>query len=90
MRKVVYIMLFIGMVMGLVNLTLTNSLATGGKSLKSISHERTIKEQEISKLHQSVMEAQGLGRIEKRAAELGFNAPAAHVNLKIELLASRQ
>ena len=79
MRKIAYIVLFIGMVLGVINLTLTNSLATEGEFLKSTVGQKNEKEQELSSLRQSIMEVQGLGRIGERARELGISESAKFV-----------
>ena len=79
MRKIAYIVLFIGMVLGVINLTLTNSLATEGEFLKSTVGQKNEKEQELSKLRQSIIEAQGLRRIGERAHELGISESAKFV-----------
>lgn len=87
MRRLVYVVLFAGVVLGIVNLTLSNSLATEGEFLRSVSLQKTLKSQEISKLHQAVMEAQGLRRVETRAREIGLTDAVKHTHLKTELLA---
>lgn len=87
MRKLVYMLVFGGVVLGVVNLTLTNSLASEGEFLKSISREKDTTLEEISRFHKASMEAQSLTRIEARAQELGFIEPIHQVHLKSDMLA---
>lgn len=87
MRKVAYLVLFTSTVLGIVNLTLSNSLASEGEFLRSISNQKDLKTQEISKLREAIMEAQGLKTIETRSRNLGFIMQAHTSSLKKSLLA---
>lgn len=87
MRKLVYVVLFIGMVLGIVNLTLSNSLASEGEFLRSVSKQKDLKTQDISRLRKAIMEAQGLATIESRARDFGFVTHIKTTNLKTRFLA---
>jgi hypothetical protein len=89
MRKIVYAVLFIGVILGVVNLTLTNSLASEGEHLRTVSQAKDKTELEISQHREELMEAQGLGRIERRAFELGLTEQAHQIRLNLHVLANK-
>lgn len=90
MRKIVYAVLFIGIVLGVVTLTLTNSLASEGEYLRTVSQEKDKTELEIFQLREAMMKSQGLGRIERRASELGLTEQAHRIHLNPQMLALQE
>lgn len=73
MKIIVYSILFISLIVILVNLSLTNSLASDGKGLAGLM-EKEIELNSITlNLEADIMTAGSITSIEKRAKELGFN-----------------
>lgn len=74
--------------MAIVNLTLTNSLATEGEFLRFASREKDEQVQEISQLRQATMEAQSMESITARAVALGLTEDVKQIKFEPALLAS--
>jgi hypothetical protein len=73
MKIIVYSILFISLIVILVNLSLTNSLASDGKGLAGLM-EKEIELNSITvNLETDIMRAGSITSIEKRAKELEFN-----------------
>ena len=73
MKIIVYSILFISLIVILVNLSLTNSLASDGKGLAGLMEKEIELNSVNSNLEAEIMTAGSVTSIEKRAKELGFN-----------------
>ncbi|GEM_PF-5464567 len=73
MRPLVYSILFISLIVILINLSLTNSLASDGKGLAGLMEKKIELNSVSANLEADIMTAGSVTSIEKRAKELGFN-----------------
>lgn len=73
MKIIVYSILFISLIVILVNLSLTNSLASDGKGLAGLMEKEIELNSVSANLEAEIMTAGSVTSIEKRAKELGFN-----------------
>lgn len=82
MRPLVYSILFISLVVIMVNLSLTNSLASDGKGLAGLMDKRNEISLSTANLEEEITMAGSVSLIGNRAKELGFNLPLKVVVFK--------
>lgn len=74
-RAVAYLSIFIGVMLAIANLTLTNSLASEGSRLTSVSGELSTTQAALDRLRQEIMDAQSIATISVRSQTLGLLEP---------------
>jgi len=89
MKIIVYSILFISLIVILVNLSLTNSLASDGKGLAGLMEKEIELSSITSNLEENIMMAGSITSIEKRAKELGLNLPLKVIAIKPLPIASK-
>lgn len=72
-RKVCYFGMFVGTVLMVINLMLSNSLASEGSHFSDLTLKRKEKEQLLGALKQEIMTAQSMASINERANALGLD-----------------
>lgn len=82
MRPLVYSILFISLIVIMVNLSLTNSLASDGKGLAGLMDKRNELSLSTANLEEEITMAGSVSLIVNRAEELGFNLPLKVVVFK--------
>lgn len=82
MRPLVYSILFISLIVIMVNLSLTNSLASDGKGLAGLMDKRNEISLSTANLEEEITMAGSVPLIGSRAKELGFNLPLKVVVFK--------
>lgn len=82
MRPLVYSILFISLIVIMVNLSLTNSLASDGKGLAGLMDKRNEISLSTANLEEEITMAGSVSLIGSRAKELGFNLPLKVVVFK--------
>lgn len=82
MRPLVYSILFISLIVIMVNLSLTNSLASDGKGLAGLMDKRNEISLSTANLEEEITMAGSVSLIGNRAKELGFNLPLKVVVFK--------
>ena len=75
MRIIVYLILFTSVVAILINLSLTNSLASDGKGLAGLMDKKISLSLSTANLEEEIMMAGSVFSVESRAKELGLNLP---------------
>lgn len=75
MRALVYSILFISLTVILINLAMTNSLASDGKGLTGLMDKKNELLLLTSNLEENIMVAGSLISVENKAKEMGFNLP---------------
>lgn len=89
MRPLVYSILFISLIVIIINLSLTNSLASDGKSLAGLMDKEIELSSSTADLEVDIMAAVSVFSVENRAKELGFNLPLKVVAIKPSPQASK-
>lgn len=89
MRLLVYSILFISIIVIMVNLSLTNSLASDGKGLAGLMDKEIELSSSTADLEADIMAAGSVFSVENRAKELGFNLPLKVVAIKPLPIASK-
>ncbi|MEK7110971.1 MAG: hypothetical protein AAB856_00095 [Patescibacteria group bacterium] len=84
MRTLVYSILFISLTVIMVNLAMTNSLASDGKGLAGLMDKRNELSLSAANLEEKIMTAGSLVLVENRAKELGFSLPLKLVAIKFD------
>lgn len=82
MRPLVYSILFLSLIVIMVNLSLTNSLASDGKGLAGLMDKRNELSLSTANLEEEITMAGSVSLIGNRAEELGFNLPLKVVVFK--------
>lgn len=82
MRPLVYSILFISLIVIMINLSLTNSLASDGKGLAGLMDKRNELSLSTANLEEEITMAGSVSLIGNRAEELGFNLPLKVVVFK--------
>ncbi len=82
MRPLVYAILFITITIIMVNLAMTNSLASDGKGLTGLMDKRNGLTLSTANLEEEITTAGSVSLIANRAKEMGFNLPLKVVFLK--------
>jgi len=82
MRPLVYSILFMSLIVIMVNLSLTNSLASDGKGLAGLMDKRNDLFLSTANLEEEITMAGSVSLIGNRAKELGFNLPLKVVVFK--------
>lgn len=82
MRPLVYSILFISLIVIMINLSLTNSLASDGKGLAGLMDKRNELSLSTANLEEEITMAGSVSLIGNRAKELGFNLPLKVVVIK--------
>ena len=75
MRIIVYLILFTSVVAILINLSLTNSLASDGKGLAGLMDKKISLSLSTANLEEEIMMAGSVFLVKSRAKELGLNLP---------------
>lgn len=81
MRPLVYSILFISLIVIMVNLAMTNSLASDGKGLAGLMDKKNELSLSTANLEEETMAFGSVYSIERRANELGFSLPLKVVNI---------
>lgn len=84
MRTLVYSILFISLTVIMVNLAMTNSLASDGKGLAGLMDKKNELFLLTSNLEENIMAAGSLTSVENKAKEIGFNLPLKLVAVKLD------
>lgn len=84
MRALVYSILFISLTVIMVNLAMTNSLASDGKGLTGLMDKKNELLLLTSNLEENIMAAGSLISVENKAKEMGFNLPLKLVAVKLD------
>lgn len=84
MRALVYSILFISLTVIMVNLAMTNSLASDGKGLTGLMDKKNELLLLTSNLEENIMAAGSLTSVENKAKEMGFNLPLKLVAVKLD------
>jgi len=82
MRPLVYSILFMSLIVIMVNLSLTNSLASDGKGLAGLMDKRNDLFLSTANLEEEITMAGSVSLIGDRARKLGFNLPLKVVVFK--------
>ena len=82
MRPLVYSILFISLTVIMVNLAMTNSLASDGKGLAGLMDKKNELSLSTADLEEEITMAGSVSLIGNRARELGFNLPLKVVVFK--------
>jgi len=82
MRPLVYSILFMSLIVIMVNLSLTNSLASDGKGLAGLMDKKNELSLSTADLEEEITMAGSVSLIGNRARELGFNLPLKVVVFK--------
>lgn len=89
MRPLVYSILFISLIVIMVNLAMTNSLASDGKGLAGLMDKKNELSLSTANLEEEIMTFGSVFSVENRAKELGFNLPLKVVAIKPFSIASK-
>lgn len=89
MRPLVYSILFISLIVIMVNLAMTNSLASDGKGLAGLMDKKNELSLSTANLEEEIMTFGSVFSVENRAKELGFNLPLKVVAIKPFYIASK-
>ncbi|MBI2309964.1 hypothetical protein HYU89_03610 [Candidatus Collierbacteria bacterium] len=89
MRLIVYVILFVSTVVILINLAMTNSLASDGRGLAGLMDKEIELNSITANLEADIMVAGSVFSVESRAKELGFNLPLKVVAIKPLPIASK-
>lgn len=84
MRTLVYSILFISLTVIMVNLAMTNSLASDGKGLAGLMDKKNELLLLTSNLEENIMAAGSLTSVENKAKEMGFDLPLKLVAVKLD------
>jgi hypothetical protein len=82
MRPLVYSILFISLTVIMVNLAMTNSLASDGKGLAGLMDKKNELSLSTANLEEEITMAGSVSLIGERARKLGFNLPLKVVVFK--------
>lgn len=83
MRTLVYSILFMSLTVILVNLAMTNSLASDGKGLTGLMDKKNELILLTANLEEDIMTSGSLSSVENKAMEMGFNLPLKLVAVKL-------
>lgn len=75
MRLIAYIGVFIGVLLTVLNLTLTHSLASDGNTLANVDEQMERNLQAVEVLQEEIARAQSLTDIKRKAVLLGISVP---------------
>lgn len=89
MRLLVYSILFISLIVIMVNLAMTNSLASDGKGLAGLMDKKNELVLSTANLEEEIMTFGSVFSVEDRAKKLGFNIPLKVVAIKPFSIASK-
>jgi hypothetical protein len=84
MRTLVYSILFVSLTVIMVNLAMTNSLASDGKGLGGLMDKKNELSLSTANLEEKIMTAGSLFLVETRANELGFSLPLKLLAIKFD------